>query len=387
MASEREVLVLGAGYAGLRCALRLAWRDPSVSITVVDARDTFCERVRLHQVAAGQSVPRRSLATMCREAGVAFVQARAQRIDAARRVVVTDVGELRYDRLVLALGSHTDLSTPGAAEHCDRVAEEASAIAIARRLAHLPDGASVAVVGGGLTGIETATELAESYPRLHFTLVARDPLGHGLAAESGTRRVRATLSRLGVVVRDRFAVHAVERGRLIGEGDAIPFHVCVWTAGFRASSLARESGLRVDGNDRLHVDATLRCPEHPEIYAIGDAAMPDAPLAPMLMSCRLALPMAALAADNLARDRAGASLKHFVARDAGRCVSLGRTEGVLQFHRMDGRLRGASMGGGTTAWVKEKIVRYTVAVLRGEASKAARARRTAPALAAATVES
>jgi NADH dehydrogenase FAD-containing subunit len=385
MASE-SVLVLGAGYAGLRCALRLAWRDPSIAITIVDARATLCERVRLHQVAAGQEVPKRSLATMCRDAGVEFVQARAQRIDAARRVVLTDVGELRYDRLVLALGSHTDLSTPGAAEHCDRIAEESAAIALAKRLAHLPDGASVAIVGGGLTGIETATELAESYPRLHFTLVARDPLGHGLAGESGTRRIRATLARLGVVVRDRFAVHAVERGRLLGEGDVIPFHVCVWTAGFRAASLARDSGLRVDASDRLCVDATLRCPDHPEIWGIGDSAIPDAPLAPMLMSCRLALPMAALAADNLARERGGARLKRFVARDAGRCVSLGRSEGLLQFHHLDGRLRGASLGGGAAAWVKEKIVRYTVAVLRGEARRAAHARRPTLALGAAMVE-
>ena len=76
--------MLGAGYAGLRCALRLAWRDPTAAITVVDARDTLCERVRLHQVAAGQTVPRRPLAELCRDAGIAFVHARAERIDVGR---------------------------------------------------------------------------------------------------------------------------------------------------------------------------------------------------------------------------------------------------------------------------------------------------------------
>ncbi|MBC8070307.1 MAG: FAD-dependent oxidoreductase, partial [Deltaproteobacteria bacterium] len=120
---SREVVVLGAGYAGLRCAMRLAWRDPQATITVVDARESLCERIRLHQAAAGQSVPRRGLAAMCRDAGIAFVRARAERVDADARVIHTDAGELRYDRLVIALGSRTDLSTPGAAEHCDRVGD------------------------------------------------------------------------------------------------------------------------------------------------------------------------------------------------------------------------------------------------------------------------
>lgn len=382
---EHGVLVLGAGYAGLRCALRLAWRDPSVPITVVDARDTMCERVRLHQVAAGQEVPRRPLDRFCAEAGVAFVRARAQRIDAARRVVLTDAGELRYDRLVLALGSHTDLSTPGAAEHCERVGEESTALGLARRLAALPEGATAIVVGGGLTGIETACELAQAHPRLRFELVCSGTLAEGAASARGLARLRAALERNRVVIRERFAVRSVARGRLVGDEEALPFHLCVWAAGFRAPTLARDSGLPVDDRDRLHVDATLRSREHPEIVAIGDAALPDAPFAPMLMSCRLALPMAGVAADNLARERRGEPLRPFASRDVLRCISLGRDDGLVQLHRKDGTLRETAFGGAAAAFVKERICRFTVAVLRSEARRAARARAVTPALTAAAV--
>jgi NADH:ubiquinone reductase (H+-translocating) len=384
-ATTNEVVVLGAGYAGLRCAMRLAWRDPQASITVVDARDTLCERIRLHQAAAGQPVPRRELGSMCRDAGITFVRARAERIDADAQVIHTDVGELRYDRLVLALGSHTDLSTPGAAEYCDRLGDEAGALVLARRVANLPDGAELVVVGGGLTGIETASELAQAWPRLHVQLVTRDALADGLLGEPGLLRVRASLTRLGVRVHEHFEVRAVERSRLCGPAATLPFHLCVWTPGFRAPALARDSGLAVDGQDRLRVDATLRCAEHPEIYGIGDAAITEATLAPLLMSCRVALPMAGLAADNLAREREGAALRPFVMRDVLRCISLGRDDGLVQLHRGDGSLRELAFGGGAAAWLKEKICRYTVWLLEHEARTATRARRKQPALAAAAV--
>ncbi len=385
MTATRELLVLGAGYAGLRCAMRLGWREPQATIIVVDPRETQCERVRLHQVAAGQNLPARPLAALCREAGIGFRRARALRIDAERRVVETDAGSLRYDRLVLALGSSTDLRTPGAADHCDRVGDEVGARTLARRLASLPTCATVLVVGGGLTGIETVTELAESWSALRFMLVTRGVLGPGLLGARGLARVRGALARLGVQVREHFDVRRVEQDRLCGADESLAFDVCVWTPGFRAPSLARDSGLRVDAANRLLVDATLRCAEHPEIYGIGDAAIPDAPLAPMLMSCRLALPMAACAADNLARERRGNALIGFVAKDAGRCISLGRDDGVLQFHHGDGRLRSAGLGGGAAAWAKERICRYTVWIIDREARASGSARGVTAALPAAAV--
>lgn len=374
----RDVVVVGAGYAGVRAAFRLAWRAPQLAITLVDPRESFSQRVRLHQLACGQSVAAPSLAGWCARAGISFVRAYAGGLDRRRAILQTDGGELHYDRLVLALGSTAELTTPGAHDHAYSLAHESGARALASRLQALPAGARVAVVGGGLTGIEAACEIAESFGQLSVQLLTRGSLGEGALAPGGRARVLQALARLGVTLREGFEVTAVEPGRVLGAQGPLEIDACVWSSGFRATPWAREAGLPTGALDRLRVDATLRCIDDPRIYGIGDAAAPEPSRgAPSLMSCRLALPMAGVAADNLARELHRRALRPFVAVDAGRCVSLGRDLGLLQLHHGDGRLRDASLGGGLAAWTKERIVRYTVWLLEHEAAAAARARRRA----------
>ncbi len=374
----RDVVVVGAGYAGMRAALRLAWRAPQLAITLVDPRATFSQRVRLHQLACGQSVAAPSLAHWCARAGINFVQARARGLDRRRAILQTDGSELHYDRLVLALGSTAELTTPGAHDHAYSIAHEAGARALASRLQALPAGARVAVVGGGLTGIEAACEIAEGFGQLSVQLLTRATLGEGALAPGGRARVLRAFARLGVALREGFEVVAVEPGRVLGTQGAEAVDACVWSSGFRATPWAREVGLPTGALDRLRVDRTLRCIDDPHIYGIGDAAAPEpARGAPSLMSCRLALPMAGVAADNLAGELHGRTPRSFTAIDAGRCISLGRELGVVQLHRTDGRLRDASLGGTAAAWTKERICRFTVWLLEREAAAAARARRRA----------
>ena len=78
---RRQVVVVGAGYAGLLATVRLAGktRDRAVDITLVNETDTFVERVRLHQFAAGQTVARRSLVDTLQGTGVKFIQGRVSR--------------------------------------------------------------------------------------------------------------------------------------------------------------------------------------------------------------------------------------------------------------------------------------------------------------------
>ncbi|MEU2428859.1 FAD-dependent oxidoreductase [Streptomyces sp. NPDC007861] len=109
-----QVLVLGAGYAGLMAALRLA---PHARVTLIDPSDRFTERVRLHELAAGRPDVTHPLSRFLRSTGVSHITARATAIDPAAREVTTDDGRrLPYDRLVYALGSRTTgWSTPSAA--------------------------------------------------------------------------------------------------------------------------------------------------------------------------------------------------------------------------------------------------------------------------------
>src|SRR5690348_11967659 len=123
-APTKEIVVLGAGYAGLLATMRLArlLRRRPVRITLVNAMDTFTERLRLHQFATNQPVRWRSIPQTLRGTGVRFIQARVVRLEPERRAVVVCAGgheqDLSYDHLVYALGSDIDrASVPGVAAH------------------------------------------------------------------------------------------------------------------------------------------------------------------------------------------------------------------------------------------------------------------------------
>lgn len=190
---KHRIVVLGAGYAGAYVAGTLARRlsPADTEITVVNAEPDFVQRLRLHQLAAGQEIEAPQLAEVFAGTAIRLRRARVTTVDPERQVVaLADAdggGELGYDTLLYALGSHgADHGVPGVAEHAFDVAARPSALRLRERLDSLSkrdEGRHVLVVGDGLTGIETATEIAESRPGLSVTLVARGELGAPLSPE------------------------------------------------------------------------------------------------------------------------------------------------------------------------------------------------------------
>lgn len=167
---RHRIAVLGTGYAGISAAGFLArhLHAGEVELTVVNAEPGFVERIRLHQVAAGRPSRRHDLQAMLAGTGVRLRIARVTALDAARRTVALTDGTLHYDTLLYALGSGIgDRGVPGVAEHAFHVADRPAAQRLADRLAGLDAGGTVLVVGGNLTAIEVATELAEARPADH----------------------------------------------------------------------------------------------------------------------------------------------------------------------------------------------------------------------------
>ena len=157
-----KVVVIGGGYAGTLAANHLRMRA-DVDITLVNPRPKFVERIRLHQLVAGTSEATVDYGTLLGE-GIQLVVDSATRIDTAARTVRLASGRaLDYDYVIYAVGSTgaTPASVPGAAEFAYPDRRIRACAAAARQLDELPPDAPVTVVGGGLTGIETAAELAE----------------------------------------------------------------------------------------------------------------------------------------------------------------------------------------------------------------------------------
>jgi NADH dehydrogenase FAD-containing subunit len=360
-----RLLVLGAGYAGLATARRardLARRDRAdVSVTLVNAAPAFVERVRLHQVAAGQDVGVHSLAEALDGTGISLVVGRVEHVDPDARTVTVrgDQGprDLGYDSLVLALGSSARRGgVPGADAHAVTIADLEGARAVAERLATDPP-ERVAVVGGGLTGIEAATEIAESHPRVEVELVTGGEVVPGVDPR-GRAHVRRVLHRLGVALREHARVEEVDaRGLLLADGTRVPAELVVWNAGFSASDLPAAIGLAVDGDGRAVVDAAQRSLSHPDVLVVGDAAhSPGLDGASLRMSCAMGLPTGWKAAEAVIGRLTGRTPDTTPFAYLIQCVSLGRRDGLIQFVRADDSPRTAFLSGWIAARVKEYIV-------------------------------
>ncbi|MFD5144666.1 NAD(P)/FAD-dependent oxidoreductase [Streptomyces sp. NPDC058401] len=374
---KHRIVVLGAGYAGAYVAGTLARRlsPADTGITVVNAVPDFVERLRLHQLAAGREIGTRRLADVFAGTGIRLRVARVTAVDPDRRVVAvagadggtdltTDGGadELGYDTLLYALGSHgDDRGVPGAAEHAFDVASRPSALRLRERLDGLREGGSVVVVGDGLTGIETATEIAESRPGLSVTLVARGELGHRLSAGARSH-LRRACDRLGITVLEHTGVEAVEAARVLcAGGAALASDATVWTAGFAVDPIAAAAGLAVTESGRILVDRTMRSLSHPNVYAAGDSVFTLGENGhPLPMSCASAGFTGMQAAKAIVGTLTGGDTGHVRLAYPGNHISLGRRDGILQLVDAEAQAKPTYTGGRKAARIKAGILKVSL---------------------------
>uniref|UniRef100_UPI003988C669 FAD-dependent oxidoreductase n=1 Tax=Mycetocola sp. TaxID=1871042 RepID=UPI003988C669 len=284
---------------------------------------------------------------------------------------IDSLGEYRYDTLVYAPGSSSSAHrVPGAAEHAYAVGDPASAEAAAHALADGGSRQRIVVVGGGFTGVETASEVAQQHPDAVVFLVSSGPIV-GSMRDRAQRSITRKLERLGVTIVQRPPVVSVTAGAVFFADDStIPFDVCLWTASFSVPGLALHSGLDCDDGGRLRVDEHLRSLDFPNILGAGDAVrLPDPYDRHLRMGCAAALPLGGAAAATILAVRRGTPLPVASVGYLVQCISLGRRDGYIQVVRADDRPRALAFTGRAGAFIKEAICRLTVTGPQREAAR------------------
>jgi NADH dehydrogenase len=281
----------------------------------------------------------------------------AQRTLAARRVDGEEL-ELRYDQLVVALGSVSrTLPIPGLAEHAIGLKSLSDATALRNQVLTCMDiaeslepGARRAeylgfvFVGAGYAGVEGLAELQdfaaqaiELYPRcraqgMRWVLVeAQGRIMQEVPASLSEFAARELRER-GIEVRTGTTLRELDaRGVMLSDGEQIPTRTVVWTAGVKPSPVVAELGLALDRGGRVAVDETMRARGHPEVWAIGDcAAVPD-PARPGQAcppTAQHAIRQGRLVARNLASALVGGRVRPFRYRTSGVVAELGHNKAV-----------------------------------------------------------
>jgi len=377
--SKPKVVILGGGYAGLMAASRLA-RQQVADIVLLDQSPYFEQRIRYHQVLAGASVPRGTLAHWLRPAGVSFAHRAVTALEPGKRRLLTTAGPIDYDFLVVTTGSCIDRSRiPGASEHSHSLnsQDQCQTLALSiQQIAHT--GGRLLLVGGGLTQLETATELANRHPGLHITLLSpHNPFKN--FAPRAEQYFRAHLQQARITLLDDHRVLEIQQGVCRTSQGALPFDLCLCAPGFKASPLVASMTDQLDDNGRAKVTDTLQLVGDDRIWIAGDsAAFPWQGPGPLRMGCAVALPMGAQAGENVAAVIKGNEPTPFSFGFLIRCVSLGRKAGVVQTTQWDDKARNRVFTGATGAWIKERVCRMTFNIPRWELATGLRLYRWPP---------
>jgi NADH dehydrogenase len=376
-AGRHRILILGGGYAGLTALSRLARLKLDVEVVLVDQRSHWSERIRLHELAVGGTAQQIDLADFAASHGARFIRARIASLSPSARLVGLETAGggsswLSFDHCILALGSRVD----GRALKADddntgalvvRLESPADAHLIHDVLLRRP-AAKVLIVGGGLTGVEAACEIAEAYPGTQVTLASASAWRQDDAPGGFTRvaiqHLANTLQRLGVTSIAGRVLECRNGFAGMADGSGIPYDICVWTTGFAPNELAQASGIAVTGGRQVVVDHALRSVSHPHILAVGDLASAQTPASGACrMGCATALPMGTAAARTVAALLSGREPPGFDFDYLFRCVSLGRADGLIQFVDSRDRPRRLVWTGRKAAMWKDYICRTTIATI------------------------
>jgi NADH dehydrogenase len=361
------IVIVGGGFAGSAVARQLERRlHPGEAEIVLLSRENYTLFTpMLPEVTAGEIEVRHIVTPVRTELRrTKFVLADVTSIDVNRnrvdfRHVLTGLSEtIEYDQLVLALGSSTStFGLPGVAEHAWAMKSLEDADALRNRFVWLleladtlPPGErrrrflTIAVVGGGFTGVETAGEMVELfrsvlrfYPQLTLDevrvvlLEAGTSLLAGLPPKMGEYSKR-NLERRGVeVIFGDGVASADENGLTLQSGRRIETATIVWSAGVAPSPSIAQTGLPTTQRGAVVTRQDMRVGTVPNVWALGDcASIPDGEGGAHPMTAQHAIREGPHLADNIVATLRGEPTKPFRFRSLGMMASLGARRAVAQ---------------------------------------------------------
>ncbi len=369
----RKVLILGSGFGGtyaLRHLVPSLNRNENVETTMVSDENFFLFSPLLHEVAMG-GIETRHVAYPIRRLQwrdrFNFVQARVKKIDLSARQVITTRGTLRFNYLVLALGSVTDIPEFDAAgkkkghiftlrtlrdsmlvrNHIIGMFEQAGTEKDPERQRQL---LTFVVSGAGYTGVQVVTELSDfiykNLIRFYKTidpdniriilLEAEPKIVAELHTKLGAYAMKC-LQQMRIEVRLKSRITRAWKDHMeINSTEIVPISTLIWVAGMVANPRIAELDVSRDSIGRVLVNEYLEVPGFPGVYAVGDCAHFKDPGSgqPIPPRAHTGVRQAKIAAHNILAEIRGRDKKVYRYSNPAEMVSLGSSKAMFRFHRL-----------------------------------------------------
>lgn len=372
----KRVVVIGGGFAGLNFVKKL--KNKNVQVIVIDRNNFHQFQPLLYQVATSGIIPD-SIAFPLRKQfknynNVFFRMGEVLRVDSKNKTLITDIGNLKYDYLVLATGSDTNFfGMEDVQENSVGMKSLQEALDIRSMLLQRFEEAVVTsddnlrdaltnfvVVGGGPAGVETVGAIAEfrryivpkDYPDLNASVMSihliesGNELLNGMSASSSEKALRY-LEAMGAKVHLGNRVISYD-GTNIKTNTGLSFRTrsVIWTAGVKGSTPEGISEESYAEARRLLVNEYSELIGHDNVYAIGDIALMRTERYPKghPMVAPSAIQQGKLLAENLINEMNGKPKKKFVYRDKGSLATIGKRKAVAD-------IWGMKFGGRLAWWV------------------------------------
>jgi NADH:ubiquinone reductase (H+-translocating) len=359
-----HIVIIGAGFSGIEAAK--VFKNKPVSITMIDKNNHHLFQPLLYQVATAGLTPADIAApirfVLRHQKNIMVLMAEVLGINAQRRCVTLMDQEISYDYLIIAAGAthnyfgHNDWAVlaPGLKTIADGVEIRRrilTAFETAEKCARdhkRQDLLTVAIIGGGATGVELAGAIAEltkvsmisDFRKIdpsssRVVLIEAGPRLLPNMPEQLSNKTLELLKNLGVEIFLNAPVSEITETHVIAGGQTLPARTVIWAAGIAGSPLGATIGAAIDRNGRVIVNRDLSVPGHPEIFVAGDlAAVVDAAGRPVPGLAPAAIQEGRHAAMNILRLTDEQTTLDFKYSDKGALATIGRSAAVADFGRL-----------------------------------------------------
>ncbi|WP_414043658.1 NAD(P)/FAD-dependent oxidoreductase [Macrococcus sp. EM39E] len=279
----KNLVLLGGGYGNMRIMQKLLPNTlpAEYNITLIDKIPFHGLKTEFYALAAGTESDKDVRVEFPQDKRLNIVYGEVTQIDLEKQIVTIGENHVDYDELIIGLGCEDKYhNVPGAEEYTYSIQTMTKARKTYQAIADLPSGATVGIVGAGLSGIELASELRESRKDLNIQLFDRGERILPAFPEKLSNYVKKWFDKNDVEVIPNSNVVKVEPGVLYNNEDSHNVDICVWTAGIQPVEIVRNLPVELGDGNRIKLNQYHQIPTHPNVYVVGDcASLPHAPSA------------------------------------------------------------------------------------------------------------